>query len=808
VAPGQNPSWVYDAEVTEVGKNAERSRQFLFWVLSHPAVNTAPVFVKLWGITRNIAIVFVVLVIVAFGIGLILSRRAGSIGPILGGNSSPFLGANIPRIFLKLISILLYIMFSYILVLGVIQVGEVAMRFIKSLGGEELFNVIFAGSGNVEANYTNFVGFKDANPNSLEMVRTSLTLIRLTSLTYNIMAVLLILRTVILWFMLVLAPFIALLLPFVLIKNTAYIWIGVFFQWLFYGPLMLLFLVSLTNIWSAGIPYSFNFSRVNTPGGQVYHTAINILYGGPAQTLSAANSANYVDTYAEYMISLVMLWAAILLPWLLLRIFRDYCCELIASGNAKLGAILDRFRQFPAPSPPSPSLPGSKAGMAAELPFRNRMQERIKEVTHVTQHTKIEEIRDITNTSTNEITRKMDLSVSSLKDVSRLEMNQSRRSAIEDQLRKITSPEQVSSPSSRQQFSRIKDELEKRAAGGDRQAATLLAAGENKTEKLVAQALEVEGVNRPTVASSRYTKQGMRPTASFAPTSAVHSESGKTTKVSAGQIAQSVHIEESKVSQALTLLSQEKMVTAQVIDSVVAKTQISAEKVKEIVVAAGLPAVLSVTSISQTTQIPESKVKEIIELITAIGVVTQQSIVTIAQNTNLPVEKISAVLHEAKVPIISSKTAPTVTVEDYEEVKSMWLTHYRNAPVPLSETIQDRFQWLGEEEKKLTNISQLLESHDQKLKQKGLEQVADILPFMLLGNFTSAEMNAYIRAKLEADRQVRQEEEIQAKVKRQTLEEVKEEQETLLTVDDHKKKEEQKHLAVEQENEIPEKGTK
>ena len=100
-----------------------------------------------------------------------------------------------------------------------------------------------------------------------------------------------------------------------------------------YGPLMALFLGGLANIWNAKsvhIPYIFDFSRVNDMAQVVYPTSINILYGGPAQQLKIFNTSNYVDTFAEYIISLIMLWVVLILPWWLLRIFRDYCCDAVS----------------------------------------------------------------------------------------------------------------------------------------------------------------------------------------------------------------------------------------------------------------------------------------------------------------------------------------------------------------------------------------------------------------------------------------------------------------------------------------------
>jgi len=659
---GAGPSaatWEFDPVTTEVGKNAERGRQLLWWVLSHPAVHTAPVIASLWGFSRNLVYVFIILVIVAFGLSFIVLRKRAS-------------AVNIPPIMVKVGAVLLYATFSYILILVLIQISEVMMKFfIENVGGKDLFNVIFSGSGNADVNYTGFVGYRDVNPVNQEMANTSLFLVRLTSLTYFTMAILVILRTIFLWFLLIVSPFLALLVPFVFIRNTGWIWIGVFFQWLLYGPLMALFLAALTKIWISGIPFPFDFSRVNTPGGQVYRTAINILYGGPAQTLSAGNSANYIDTYAEYMISLVMLWAAIILPWFLLRIFRDYCCEAIAAGNATLTTIFDRIRQFPPPAPTAPG-PTTISGTAAELPFRQNIDQKISQ----TQKQMISQLRDISAANTAELARAFDISVSSLKDVSRLEMDKYQGDRLRQNLQKISNPESSSNSSDRERFASLKKELQTRATSGDLAASAMLHASEKSKDVMVSQMSDM---------SAR--------------------RSAVSTPVMKGKFASTV----------------------------------------------------------------------------------------------------------ARVPVsVAGKTVQTqVSVEDYEEVKKMWLKHYREAPVATSETVKTREEWVAQDAKKLTNISNMLASSDPILKQKGLAEVAEILPFLMLGGFSDIETLTYLKAKLEAAKQIQTELEIKEKAKLEAVKEVKEEkEEEETTVEVTGKKEEEKkqaELSETQEMEVPKK---
>ncbi|OGG23407.1 hypothetical protein A3E42_00755 [Candidatus Gottesmanbacteria bacterium RIFCSPHIGHO2_12_FULL_40_13] len=984
--PASNTAtWEFDPVTTEVGKSADRARQLLWWLFQHPGIHTAPVLAQIWAIARNIVYVFVVLVIVAFGISLILGRRRGMIGPVFSGITSPVFGVNIPIIFIKILGLLLYVTFSYVVIVALIQISDIIMRFfIETVGGKDLFNIIFSGAGNTEANYITFVGYRDVNPLNLEMVNTSLFYVRLTSFTYNVMSTILVFRTIILWFLMIIAPFLALLMPFVFIRNTGWIWIGVFFQWLFYGPIFALFLASLTRIWVAGIPFPFDFSRVNKPTGQVYRTAINILWGGPAQTLSPGNSANYVDTFAEYFIALVMLWTCIVLPWLLLRIFRDYCCSMIAAGANTMNAIFDRLRQYPTPPPPVPIAPVTATGIAVELPFRQRIDEKIREVQRV----RIEEISDISKVSTNEIARSMDLSVSRLSDISRMETNMMKRQEVSSYMDKIRAPEKISSPAEREKFISVKEELKERALKGDKVAQTLLQASDRHTQSMTSQLLresrvtsarlaaqakpevqigaavpdithrnitetvsskagiselrvkdvlsrmsvedvtdekKVQSVSKVTGVSAEKVRQVVKEAdhvwkSTFTDHSQVVNQVSAATQTSEVKTREVLSkIKESELSDAskvrevarTTGVSEEKVKTIvktseevkrtrisedekRVIDQVSAKENISTDAVKQILTKVSekeISGVDNVRSFVKSSAIADEKVSEVIrtaeklkqeqpevteaELINTISKTTQLStadtskilqsitreqlqsdekVKQLENTTGVSLEKIQDVVKSAKLSkrerreavteeeiakvskevglsetttkeILSSvsaseltneekiremekktgvvgerikeavrvrekvkaETAPeapsVVSVEDYEEVKSMWLKHFRSAPVPITDTIKDRYEWLTTEEKKLTNITNLLSSANPELKQQGLERVSEILPFMLLGGFSEAEIMTYIKAKFEADRQVLDELTLEEKAKEKAKEELKaEEEETLVEV--------------------------
>lgn len=163
----------------------------------------------------------------------------------------------------------------------------------------------------------------------------------------------LLVRKIILWFFIIISPVFPLLLFYKPIRNTAKIWIGEFFRWLLYAPLFAIFLHGLVVVWQKGIPLYFPQIAQGLPqaGEVVYPTAINILLGGPGQAISMTNSVNLSNTFALYVVALLMLWVVILLPFLLLKIFLDYLATLSLDGNVLFKQFANRGTAFSQVSP-------------------------------------------------------------------------------------------------------------------------------------------------------------------------------------------------------------------------------------------------------------------------------------------------------------------------------------------------------------------------------------------------------------------------------------------------------------------------
>src|SRR3989339_687030 len=443
--PAKYHIWIEDSEVTAQGKSNERARQFIYWVTTHAAIDNHPVLTKIWGTTRNLSYFLVILTAALLGLGIIIGQRTNF-----------ETGIKLWPAITKILTAILYIAFSATIVITVIQLSEIMMKFfIENLGGKDLFNIYFS-SVSQEKNYVDFVGCRDLNIRVQEAVKTEMMLLKLTNWSYYIMGGMLLLRKIILWFLLFVSPFLAILLSFTFIKNVGMIWIGVFFQWVFYGPLLALFLGGLATIWKIGIPYVFDFSRAGSIQGYIYPTAINILYGGPVQKLAATNNGNYIDTFVEYIITLIMLLAVTIFPWFLLRTFQDYCCQGINAIKNLLLGNLNKISGGPLPAPVAPSL-NMSLGAAANISQSSNTQVR----------TRIETIEEIKKYKTEEIVNSLDIKASKITDVAHFETNKSTTETVTKNINFLKNPTQASTPTERLKYMNIRSELANRASKSD-----------------------------------------------------------------------------------------------------------------------------------------------------------------------------------------------------------------------------------------------------------------------------------------------------------------------------------------------------
>jgi hypothetical protein len=711
--PGLNHLWVEDPEVTAQGKANERARQFIYWVMTHAAIDNHPVLLKVWGTARNLSYFLVILTAALLGLGIIIGQRTNF-----------ETGIKLWPAITKILTAILYIAFSATIVITVVQLSDIMMKFfIENLGGKDLINISFSGVSQ-EKGYIDFIGYRDLNIRVQEAAKTELLILKLTSLSYYFMGGMLLLRTIILWFLLFVSPFLAILLSFVFIKNVGMIWLGVFFQWIFYGPLLALFLGGITTIWKFGIPFVFDFSRVNTTAGYIYPTAINMFYGGPAQQIGPLNNGNYADTFVEYIITLIMLWTVTIFPWFLLRSFRDYCCEGInAMKNMMLSAI--NPGKGGSPSPLSPSNLSASLGAALKIP--RGIETSIR--------TRIETVEEIKKARTEEITQSLNIKASKITDVAHFETNKTMNETVNKNINYLKNPIQAPTSAERQKYMNIRSELSSRAAKSDTTARQII------------------GV----FTSSKSEQANFRKNIITTLPKAV-----AVTQV----ISFRVKLPQEKVQQVSSSVANAVIADNNLITEISQKTGVEIAKTTKILNllhhSINAPATEIVQKIATAVNLGEDKVVAVIREFSAQVKSDVKMVEAVAKEQNLNSEQVQQVV-AAQTPAVTESEKnidqtiipQTVSIDEYEQVKKMWTEQYEKGEVPTTENIKTRDAWVNQDIVLITNTLNELFSEDEKIKEQGLDEVGYILPIFLVNNLTGDQLVTYLKAKIEAAKTVK-----------------------------------------------------
>lgn len=699
--------WTDDEKVTVEGRAKERARQFIFWVMNHPSIDNHPVLIKIWLSTRNLSYFFTILIAALLGLMIIISQK-----------TTFDTGVKIWPSLIKILLSLFYITFSATIVISLIQLSDILMKFfIENLGGKDLFNTYFKGISQ-ESNY-DFFGIKDLNIAAQESVRNQLFLLKLTEITYYILGGVFILRKIVLWFLLFVSPFLSILLSFSFLKNTGIIWIRVFFQWLFYGPLMALFLGALSTIWKNGIPFVFDFSRSEKVIGYVYPTATNILWGGPSQKLSILNNINYIDPYAEYIITLIMLWIVIFFPWWLLRTFRDYCCDGI---NAIKNILMSNISSFHTP-------PFSPSSLIA--PSKTVSVSTVKEVK-TEQIKKIETIEEIKKAKTEEIINSLNIKASNLTEVAKIETNKEMMKNINY----LKNPTQASTITERQKYINIRIELSNRASQNDKIAQRVITSMFLPSHQQIKDKLAIINTLPKLSTTTQVISYKVKlPQPKVSQISSTTSNYLNLNPLIITKISQKTKIEEDLIKKTLNILNQmlDKS-PMEILDKINEETKLEKEKISLIIKEYYLFVKSddnTIKQIAESLNVKPEEVKKVVE--------TQTNFVT------EPEKNIEEII---QIP-------QTINIDEYEQIKKMWENQYEKGEVPINENIKSRNQWVENEIVFITNTLNKLYSSDNQIKQQGLDEIGYILPIFMINNLTGEQLVVYLKAKLEAAKTVK-----------------------------------------------------
>ncbi len=521
--------FIPDSEVTFDGKNAARSGLLLDWSLQNydweqlnSVTSGTDPLLPFWVTIRNIVYAFFVLfvLITAF---IIISTRGRSIG--------------VRRFIPRFIAVILLVTFSYALIQFIYQITDIIQGFFlknpdtaTNIAHPEIWqgNLLYVGW-----DYTQFIGLRLTGDMNNESAFVSLLFVKLTALTYYVMVIILIIRRIILWFFIIVSPIFPLLLLYYPVRNTAKIWIGEFFRWALYAPLFAIFLAGLVQVWRAGVPLNFiphdysNYATLDQPlkplagniwdpTNDIFPTAINILLGGPGQTVCYNNTAttpcnnslNLPETFALYLVALLMLWMVIIVPWILLQIFLDYATNYNYAENSVIKNIRNRSSAFLGGAPPVPVNPAAPPGPAPSfglgrvLPFTPKFNlpgrgAGLAKAIPASSNEAINTENNITKSSTAGLAKPLpadivllgltNLSVPKMQDIARFETSilstnkekQQEVSTMQQSLEQIAHPEILTNTRDREHYKEIREHLVKESEKGNVLATTILNAANN-----------------------------------------------------------------------------------------------------------------------------------------------------------------------------------------------------------------------------------------------------------------------------------------------------------------------------------------
>jgi prolyl oligopeptidase PreP (S9A serine peptidase family) len=95
------------------------------------------------------------------------------------------------------------------------------------------------------------------------------------------------------------------------------------------------------------------------------------------------------------------------------------------------------------------------------------------------------------------------------------------------------------------------------------------------------------------------------------------------------------------------------------------------------------------------------------------------------------------------------------SLEEYEEIRQLWVEQYRKGEVPLSEDVHTRLEWVEQDVNVITDILTKLISKDENERQQALDEVGFILPVFLMNNLSGLQLITYLKAKVSAAKEVR-----------------------------------------------------
>jgi hypothetical protein len=339
-SPIKRSVYIPDPSATITMQSNIRAQQLLGWAFD---LNNPLSFFGItnkWRESQNIALLIIINVIGITALIIIVSQ-------LFNSNKKLDITTRLTRIVLSIF----FTLFSFAAVSGMTQLSDLVSRVLRADATVESLTRITKfdskktsdQTNNPEINYQNIV-CQNLNIGTLEQAESIKNQTNLATISYNVIAYLIIIKILLSWFLAIVAPVVLVFYAFNFGKQIIEGWLYMCVLVWLYGPLQSFFLHIVHSLWNSGIPFAF-YSSTNTLTATFPPAFIEGYISGPSQVdkLSYINNVSNISTYAEFAVSICMLWIAILLPFVLLFFVRKLFKDSSDAMQSQLFSIYEKL---------------------------------------------------------------------------------------------------------------------------------------------------------------------------------------------------------------------------------------------------------------------------------------------------------------------------------------------------------------------------------------------------------------------------------------------------------------------------------
>lgn len=663
--------------------------------------------------------------------------------------------------------------FSFIIAVFIINLFDQAVVSLALSSTDKLINIGYE--------YSLQKGL-ESSPAITDIEGVNNTIFLLKALSYTSYAIggVMVLRTIILWMMIIVLPLIFPFIAFPITQSLGKVWLREFIRWLFYGLLVALFLYASNQIFTT---ITGNTTLPSTNYGEATNISLTLpdALGGAGAGTSGSTKVESSATYSKFIASLIMLWVSIILPWFLMR----FAINITSSATRQwyernrtsprlqqfirtftppgreverkitkteayqppLRTITDREKESViAPAAPvereeatpqpsvigEPTLPENIAKAPPASSVETINHEEASTIKAFQQMPPQKALNAAGYLEVGSIAERIDGSIKKnekLTELARLEQEPDRLARISGDIHDLRNPETIPNVTKRQQAQDFKNSV--LMSGASTQTRGIASLIRNDTTPLANQSITRE-LNEKNIETVKENTKNLLDSKKITNEVTTRQLQGLETAINSYQSTPPSkpgerHILASGIEKAINnIRGTREGREGPPIDKARETTPGIAMKT--------LPA-------SELAQSEEGK-----ELLDSMDILNATEVATVSSGG------VEDLISQSKD--INKSIADKKTNDDYEKTKAQWVEYYKKTPVPTTETIKNRSDWITNQIHEQEELLNQISGGDFEKRKKALERLEKIMPFLMLGHYSLLDVTIYLKAKIAAANQV------------------------------------------------------